>query len=199
MSNAPSPSELPRNVIEELQLQLARVSAPMSAERFWERVLTEDDRQRLGGNLQAAYRERHGTVGMWMWLRAVAQPQAVVDVARALGFLDDATYRWLLREIGEPQQESPNREVPVWNRTEGRLRWRNRIVRRVRIMRQPSNIQRILDAFETAGWPASLDNPLPGRVDQLQLHQALKSLNHGLIRIRFRAQRGAAEIIWERA
>lgn len=71
------------------------------AERLWERVLTHDDRRRLGGDLERAWRRCHGTAGIWMHLRGVSYSRAVVAVAtRCLG-LDADTGAALLRELGE--------------------------------------------------------------------------------------------------
>jgi hypothetical protein len=86
--------------MEELQTNAQRIQAAISAARLWERILTERERQRLGGVLEDAWRQ-YGTAGMWMNLRGVSAGRAVVDVAHALGFLDDAAWRWLLRELGE--------------------------------------------------------------------------------------------------
>jgi hypothetical protein len=85
---------------EELQTNFHRIGAAVSAAWLWERVLTEAERQRLGGDLERAWRA-HGTAGMWMKLRGVSLPRAVVDVACELDLLDERTRGWLLRELGE--------------------------------------------------------------------------------------------------
>jgi hypothetical protein len=98
------PTRLPRRLspeaLEEWQAHALRVQPVASAERLWKRVLTEEDRQGLGGDFQVAY-GRHGTVGMWQEVRGVSAARAVVDVAHALGLLDRRTRRWLLQELGE--------------------------------------------------------------------------------------------------
>ena len=63
-------------------------------------------------------------------------------------------------------------------------------------MKQPSNIQRIVDAFQASQWSNRVDNPLPH--GQQQLHEALRSLNHDLKTIYFRSQEGGLAVIWER-
>ncbi|MBL8798491.1 MAG: hypothetical protein JNM56_31640 [Planctomycetia bacterium] len=63
-------------------------------------MLTEEDRQGLGGDWEAAYR-KYGTAGMWRALRGVSAERAVVDVAHRLNLLDARGCRWLLRELGE--------------------------------------------------------------------------------------------------
>jgi hypothetical protein len=94
------PHPLSPRAREELEANYHRIRAAVSAIRLWERILTEAERQRLGGDLEIAWRQ-HGTAGMWMKLRGVSLPRAVVDVACELNFIDDRTRRWLLREVGE--------------------------------------------------------------------------------------------------
>lgn len=78
-----------------------RVKGTAAALRLWERVLSADDRRRLGGDLEAAYAQHRGAVGMWVYLRGVSIPQAVIAVAVAIGFLDASTGQTLLRALGE--------------------------------------------------------------------------------------------------
>ena len=90
----PEPWEL------ELTASALRIRPFPAAERLWDRVLTEEDRLRLGGDFVTAY-TKHGTAGMWAKLRGVSRERATVDVCHALGLLDDATHQWLLRELGQ--------------------------------------------------------------------------------------------------
>lgn len=89
----------PPRVKEELEANFLRIQNPPAAMRYWEQVLTENDRQRLGGDLNAAY-ANGGTIGMCMLLRGIPQPHAIVEIAKALGFLHESTKTWLLREMG---------------------------------------------------------------------------------------------------
>lgn len=195
MATPSSGRELRSKVIQELQTQQGRICAAASARRLWDRVLSPEERERLGGDLQQCY-SRLGTVGMWTELRGVSPERAVVDVARELGFLDEPTAKWLLRETGEQAPSSRSGEVPSWDPERGELRLGNRIIRRVRIMAGPSNIQQILDTFETEGWPGRIDNPLT--YGRQQTYQALRSLNTRLEAIRFHAQKGGRVIVWKR-
>jgi hypothetical protein len=184
-------------VAEELTTQALRVEPWVSADRLWTRVLTEEDRQCLGGNLEECY-PRLGTAGMWMELRGVSAERAVIEVARELGFLTEQTAQWLLREVGEevPGQSSPDH--PSWHSERGELRLGVDVIRSVRVMAEPSNIQRILDAFQAAGWPARIDDPLPNGPDQQRLHQVVLSLNEGLEAVRFHVQEGGQAVTWKR-
>lgn len=95
--NTAAPSQ---RAVEECRANALRVRANYSAERLWERCLTSQDRERLGGDLEDAFKD-HGTAGMWMKLRGVTWQRAVVDVAKTLGFLTNENYEWLLGQIGE--------------------------------------------------------------------------------------------------
>lgn len=188
--------EISPQVAEELQTQYLRIKAAISADRLWQRVLTEEERQRLGGDLEACWR-RLSTAGMWMELRGVSRERAVIEVAGELGFLTESNARWLLREIGEESPASQEAsERPSWHPERSELRWGAQVIRRVRLMANPSNIQLILDAFQAAGWPSRIDDPLPNGPDQQRLHQAVLSLNEGLDVIRFHVQEGGQAVTW---
>lgn len=78
-----------------------RVKGKIASVRLWDRVLTAEDRQRLGKDLDAAYLRHRGAVGMWVFLHGVSVPRAVVAVAVRIGFLDVGTGQALLRALGE--------------------------------------------------------------------------------------------------
>ena len=93
----------------------------------------------------------------------------------------------------------PNK--PSWTKATGKaigqLRYGGRLIRTLRLMTKPTNIQQIVEAFEERGWPRRIDDPLPGIAnDPDRLRQALQSLNEGLERIRFHAQAGGRAIGW---
>jgi len=96
---------LPPQVLVELEANAVRIKAPLCAQLLWDRVLTQEERQRLGGNLQTLYYQQ-GTAGIWMKLRGVSVERAVLDVAHELDLLSDQRYHWLLRELGEPPYHS---------------------------------------------------------------------------------------------
>jgi hypothetical protein len=96
--------KLPRH-IQELRTQYLRVKSPAVAMRMWERMLTDKDKERLGGDLDKAY-QKYSTAGMWMKLRGVSLERALIDVAHGTGFLDQVTRDWLLREVGQRYDDS---------------------------------------------------------------------------------------------
>jgi len=100
VASQPATAQPPEPWELELTANALRVRPVPAAERLWDRVLTEEDRQRLGGDFVTAY-TKYGTAGMWAKLRGVSRERATVDVGHALGLLDDATQQWLLRELGQ--------------------------------------------------------------------------------------------------
>jgi len=72
----------------------------VNAQKLWER-LTADDRVRLGRTFEAAFAKYPNPAQMWVRLRGVSVPRAVLDVNRKLGLISEETHRSLLREIGE--------------------------------------------------------------------------------------------------
>ncbi len=185
-----------RDVANELNTARHRVRAAVAAERMWRHLFTEEDRQRLGGDLETCW-PRLGTIRMWMQARGVCLEQAVIEVALGLKLMSEETADWLRRELDlQSAPPKPPSDRPIWRADTGELLFEGRVIRHVRVLRDPSNIHQLLDAFEAAGWPARIDNVLP--YGQQQLHETLRSLNRSLERIRFRSQGGGDAIIWER-
>ena len=132
----PSPAAL-----KELQTAYMRVGAVSSAVRMWERVFTREDRERLGGDLEEVW-PRIGTIQMYMEARSVGFEQALVEVARGLGFLEEATFNWLLRELNiSDSTEILQDENPSWNPETGELTLANQDLYRFRVMRTQSKPQ----------------------------------------------------------
>ena len=187
---------LPRSVVDELRTASMRIRPAVVAARVWERLFTEDDRQRLGGDIQECW-PLLGTARMWREARGGSIEQAIIGVAEGVNLMDAATARWLRRELGEEEgSTTAEDEHPTWNVDRGELRFGGQLIRRLRVLQRPTNIQQILDEFEAAEWPSRIDNPLS--LGQEQLHQALRSLNRGLDLIRFHGQEGAQAGTWTR-
>lgn len=100
MADQPTPRPLSPEADEEYLRNKIQVGAAVCAARLWARAFTAQERQRLGGELQSAWR-RYGTAGMWQELRGVTKARAVVDIAAVLNLISVDTQRWLLRELGE--------------------------------------------------------------------------------------------------
>jgi len=95
-----SPLRLPRRAADKLEEAFHRVVHPTTALYYWERVLTDKQREILSGDLATCYKEsEHGTIGMYRRLYEVSIPRAVVALARATDQMSETDYRWLNAEL----------------------------------------------------------------------------------------------------
>jgi hypothetical protein len=78
---------------------------------------------------------------------------------------------------------------PVWNKDARELRWGNVLIRRYKKHPAPNQVK-ILDAFQAAGWAATIENPFHVRerlnvenrtVELKTLGDAVRSLNNGML------------------
>lgn len=141
---------------------------------------------------------RWGVVGMWMKARNVPQATAILELAYEFNFLSDADRRRLLAALGE-KESTPAAQRPRWDRDTGKLHYGGKLARQVQNPGRATNIVAILDAFEEQGWPARIDDPLPDGGDKQRLREAIRTLNQGLSRLRFRADGTGSGICWEPA
>ncbi|MBL9081825.1 MAG: hypothetical protein JNK76_08480 [Planctomycetales bacterium] len=173
-----------------------RVLLVESKQLFWERVLSNAERERLG-HPDAAFKKFGGVVGVWRELYGGSQPRAIIDAAVRLKHLDPEDRNWLLEAVGESPDQPPVSQSsrPNWDRGTRRLTYKGKLVRpRVRITRV-SKIDRILDAFQAMEWPESITSPLTG--GQQEAHESVRSLNDGLKKIRFHVSDSGETIYWE--
>ena len=185
---------LPVPVVEKLRESLMRLKTITVANRLWNKGFSDQDRQKLGGDLHTAYK-RFGTVGMWRELRGGTLERAIVEASSKLSFLNDFDRDWLLGELGETLKPPGRSDKPRWDPIGGELSLEGHIIRTVRTFRRPSNVQQILGEFQQRRWRKKIENPLKEQRQQ-QLHQALRSLNKGLQRITFHSGDGGKSIHW---
>ena len=184
-------------IFDELAENASRVSQVVSGQRLWERVFTSAQRTELGGDFWTAYSKPMERSACAQKLHSGSEQRAIIESGFALGFLRDFDRHRLIEEIGESTPQNTDKRVPQWNAATGKLFWENRLVRKLRILKKPSNIQIILNAFEAAGWPERIPNPVrPGLAPPVQVHETLRSLNKNLKAIRFHSQEGAGAIHW---
>jgi hypothetical protein len=184
-----------QRAVEALQEARLRIGPAVAADRMWHQLFTDADRQRFDGDLESNW-PTLGTIGMWMQARDVTLELAIIEVAHGLGFMDSQTVDWLRRDLGLTDEDpAPPSSLPEWCPDAGELRFQGRVIRRIRVLRAPSNIHRIVTVFQDAGWTRRVDNPLSQ--GQQQLHQAIRHLNEDLELIRFRVQEGGLAITWE--
>jgi len=188
------PADLSSSVIQELNELYLRVRNFPTASLCWNRAFLPEERNRLG-ELRKSYAEL-GVIGMWRALRGGSPIRAVLDIGRAIGLIDCIQHCRLTREVREecaPDMLSDSCK-PIWNASRGELSFRGQLIRTIRLRAIPSNVQRILDAFERAGWPDTTQNPLP--YGSRQLRDSVRSLNTGLLQIRFHSVAGGRQIRW---
>jgi hypothetical protein len=191
----PKPST---EALETLNTQRSRVNCAWSADRVWNRFLSDEDRKKLGDNLDSAYSDHHGLIGMWIKIRKVSVAQATIDLGFLLGFIDQPTKNWLLQEFGEiTASEAHQADLPVWNRERGELSCGGKVIRKIRKRNQAKNIVKVLDAFQEEGWPHRIDDPLPNGPDGARVNQTRDSLNQNLQVIRFHGDGTGQGFTWD--
>ncbi len=191
--------DLPVDVRREVRKQRSFVQLPASAAIMWREILTEAQRAILGGDLEAAYLEEGQTLGMWHRVSGDQMLKGMLGLAKKLSVLDDRKYNWLTREIGEEAAGAVQPLAPPsWNRELRELRLGGKIVRRVRFMKKRTHVELILAVFEEQGWPEIIDDPLPEGPLSERLRDAVKSLNQGLLDIRFDPIPSGEGIRWYR-
>ena len=189
----------------ELQSLLAMVQVLASAERAWERLFTPAECQQLGGDCRASFDAHPNfvfgrTVGQWMEVKQVSQPRAIVELALGLGFTDEPTANWLLRELGEAEIGKEAAKIPdrpVWDKETRQLMFGGQLARRVQNPNKAHNIVAVLDALQEEGWPPRIDDPLPHGADRQRLNATVEMLNNGLELIRFSADGTGEGIAWQ--
>ena len=87
---------------------------------------------------------------------------------------------------------------PSWRAALGELWWGGVCVKQLR--HEAANQRGVLAAFEAAGWPSRLPDPLPpepGVNAKTRLRETVKSLNCGQRRVRFRMDGTGLALRWE--
>lgn len=179
-----------RTLMEDLYFRLGVLQVQ---QQIWERLLTAEERRQL---------EPHGWptnfITMWMRLRKVSQPRAMIEMGRGIGFLSEIDVNWLLPQFGEasPEVQSGGDKSPVkphWDPVRRELWLGNKLIKKVRSRSIGKNVCPVLDVFEEEGWPARIDSPL----DDGKLGETIRSLNTSLTHIRFHSDGDDEGILWE--
>ncbi|QDU61032.1 hypothetical protein Pan216_18850 [Planctomycetes bacterium Pan216] len=200
-----------KRLIEEYQRDWntaeSQVNSTNSALRMWNRVLTVEERQSLGGDIKKLDRhyDNGGTARIYMQLRNCSYTRAVLELARDLELLSERTANEMLHIAGESEdgRSTSPKSRPVWDRERGQLLFGGQLVRRVSIKEPPTNIELILNSFDEEGWPGQIDDPLPAGPNRKRLEDTIRSLNRGLRfgggppTIRFHLQGSGTAISWK--
>ncbi|MBW3596970.1 MAG: hypothetical protein KY475_06810 [Planctomycetes bacterium] len=179
-----------RRRLEELYGDLL---GPAVYKLIWTMLLSEEEQEQLGNALAQCATPRLAPVRLWMELRGFTQPRAIIELAHGLNLLSPAEYSWLLRGIRESRPQVDGSPPPVdgdvkprWDAARRELRYRGRVVRRVRSARVAHTISAILDAFEEADWPPRIEHAVDVSLSPQPVHDAVQSLNRRLHELRFR-------------
>ena len=198
MANRKPQHHLPEWARSELEKAYHRVQNLTAARRLWDRVFTKKDRRKCGGTLAVAWtKETALTVGMYCIARGTTADRALVEVAHALGFLNDRLRDDLLNALGEkPAERDP--EKPHWDKQARELRFRGVVVREVPKPALSKNIVRILDEFEDFGWPPRIDDPFGTGGKDDRRRRAVETMNNGMLNksMRFECDGDGTGFIW---
>jgi hypothetical protein len=104
------------------------------------------------------------------------------------------------KSASSPQIDAFCRQLPHWDSTLRLLTFDRRVVKRFRL--PASNQEAVLATFEAAGWPQSIDDPLPFAPRQRskeRLHATIRCLNanHQNRLIRFCGNGTGEAVLWE--
>ena len=198
MANRKPELRVPEWARDELEKAYRRVQNLTAAERLWDRVFTVKDRRKCGGSLAVAWTADTGlTVGMYCTARGTTADRGLVEVAHALGFLNDRLRDDLLDALGEgPAERDP--EKPHWDKQARELRFRGVVVRRLPKPASAKNVVRILDEFEDLGWPTRIDDPLTRGGKDDRRRRAVETLNGRMLSdmIRFACDSDGTGFLW---
>jgi len=85
-----------------------------------------------------------------------------------------------------------------WNKDTCTLTVNGTVARKVRGLSVAKNVATVLDCFEGDGWPQRIDSPFTSDESGKQTcRETIRSLNEGLLLIRFKADGSGEGILWE--
>ena len=149
--------------LKKLEESAIRIRTPNAAYDLWQKVFTEPERARLGGDLASAYRTG-GAIRMWVTVYGCTDVRAVIEVANKLGWLPNETeYRWLLKEAGELLNAEEAFEDAIW-RNELVL---NSLTREIYWMGEPTEIEGSHEAKWAFMWELAKHAKLGRPVDAM--------------------------------
>ena len=174
-----------QQAVEAVQHARRLVQTDTFGKKVWLKVFTDADRKRCHGDYANAC-PNADVIAMWMQARRGSEYRAIVDIAVAVGLMTPDRREWLLREAGE-EAALPPADKPYWNRDACKLYLGKKIIRDVRSLKLAPHIVSILDAFEFARWPTSIDDPLSKAKAEVppSLRHTVATLNKHLTDIRF--------------
>jgi hypothetical protein len=102
----------------------------------------------------------------------------------------------ILKQYGNAAVESSNlSDRPQFDSMTGELTFRGELIREY--AKRAKNVVAVLNALETACWPRCIGDPLPGGKNAERINNTVRSLNRGLMGIKFHAGGDGMSIRWK--
>ena len=199
---------LPQAVQRSLETALARIQNETAARELWTNRFTAADRRKFA-ELWPEVWKKHNIIGMWHIARGTPTwNECIVEVAHALGFINGPRRESLLEALGANTHtgEASGARVrsaapkPHWDDEARELRYRGQLVRVVKKPKQAHNIVAILRAFQAAGWPARIDDPLKRQSSDQTRRRDMESLNKRLLKplLKFECDGNGTGFLWKK-
>ena len=177
-----------------IQARMRIIGAPAFV-KFWDYVLTEQERKTLGDDIDRCYNADLLPVNHLGPLRDWSPERSIVEIAYRLNHLSTVEYRRLVTNVlggsvgsSQPVENEPQRNhVPKWDAQSGKLTYGGKVCRSIKVLRATSIVP-VLNAFETAGWPDHLSVTVDTSKDPQHIHQVVRNLNHDLSLLKFFVQ-----------
>ena len=196
-------AELPAVMRQSLEALLQKIYNETAKRELWTNRFTATDRRKFPGGDAAL--QNHNIIELWHMARGTATwNQCVVEVAYALGFINDARRASLLEALGAmPSQSkggSRSSAVPHWDEDARELRYRGQLVRVVKRPDQAHNIVKILREFQEAGWPARIDDPFRRQSSDQTRRRDVENLNKRLLKplLKFACDGNGTGFLWKK-
>ena len=181
--------DYPSEARKEINEASLRIGGPKGFLLFWNHVLTEAEKEQLGGDVEACYERNTHSANLLCGLRNWIPERAVVEIAFSLGFLTNQSYSRLTRLVSGTHVDTflteDSHARPQWDRSTGRLEFRGDLCREIRRVSKATSIAPLLDRFQEANWPSCVEHE-PCSIDPQRIHSVVRSLNTKLTGIRFR-------------
>lgn len=195
--------EIPTWVVARLEEAFYRVQNVLAGGKLWHERFTDADRARFAQPWPDVWAANQGTIGLWCRARGTSWNRGIAEVAHVLGFLDEAGKNALVAALPPDGASGAglvgtqrHRDVrPSWRKQLGELRYRGEVVRQVKS--DAANVRRILDAFETDGWPDEIYDPFPPKETSASRRRAVETLNRNLRLVRFKSTGNGTRIGWQ--
>jgi hypothetical protein len=197
MKKQTRPVKLTKEVGEKLAELRQQVAVRQCGRILWDRVLSRRQREQLGETLESAF-GRLGTLGMWRQIYGGEPLPALIALGRELDLLSARDAKWLLREIGADANSAASPlPVPYFDFENRQLSLDGKLLHKFRP--QARNCVAVLEAFQQAGWPPKILDPLSMPPDPEKIHATNKTLNANQKKLRFFMDGDAQHICWARA